>query len=126
MDLKLECSKSRKQPPHSIENQNKSDRCNSIKKLAEKILDQQKISTQLKVFKALSDETRLKILLLLRVKSLCVCELMEVLNLTQPTASHHIQILENAGLIREEKKGKWRFFHIVDSSLVDRLLELVF
>lgn len=107
-----------------LNKQNWSEHCKSLKKLTEKIIDQEKISTQMKVFKALADETRIKILLLLKNLPLCVCELMSALDLTQPTASHHIQILENAGLIREEKRGKWRFFHITDPSFIRKILEL--
>ena len=61
------------------------------------------------VFKALSDDTRLRILnLLLSAKgSLCVCEIVDALGLPQYLISRHLVILKNAGLIQSKKKGRW-------------------
>jgi DNA-binding transcriptional ArsR family regulator len=59
------------------------------------------------LFKALSDETRLRILNLLREKELCVCELMEVLEMPQPRISHQLRILKEAGLVVDRREGKW-------------------
>lgn len=95
----------------------------ALKNLAGQVLNIEEISRQAKLFKALADETRLKIIRILVEKPLCVCELMAALNLTQPTASHHLQILENAGLIREEKQGKRRVYHIISLELAGRLFE---
>jgi ArsR family transcriptional regulator len=66
------------------------------------------------MFKALADETRLKVLRLLARRELCVCEVMAALDLTQPTASHHLGILENAGLVKGRKDGKWVFYSLAD------------
>jgi ArsR family transcriptional regulator len=60
-----------------------------------------------KLFKALSDENRLRILKMLQSKSLCVCELREVLGLAVSTVSKHLSILREVGFIKEEKDGKW-------------------
>jgi predicted transcriptional regulator len=65
-----------------------------------------------RIFKALADTTRLRILKLLKARELCVCEIMIALDLTQPTTSHHLKILENVGLIKRRKKGKWVFYCI--------------
>jgi DNA-binding transcriptional ArsR family regulator len=67
---------------------------------------------KIKIFKALADPTRLRILKLLKTRELCVCEIMIALDLTQPTASHHLKILENVGLIERRKKGKWVFYQV--------------
>ncbi len=77
-----------------------------------------------KRFKALSDEKRLRIVKLLRVKEMCICELMICLDMTQPNLSHHIQILENVGIINRTKKGKWVYCSLADRKLVDNLIEL--
>ena len=61
----------------------------------------------LQVFKALSDETRLRILHLLSLKDLCVCELVDILGMTQSRVSHQLQILKNARLVRDRREGKW-------------------
>jgi ArsR family transcriptional regulator len=61
----------------------------------------------IKVMKALSDPNRVKILKLLQHRTLCVCELQKALGISQPNASKHIKILENAGLISFFKEGLW-------------------
>jgi len=61
---------------------------------------------------------------LLSVREMCVCEVMAALNLTQPTASHHLRILQNLGLAKDRKDGKWVFYGVVDSSLIKNLLRL--
>ncbi len=60
-----------------------------------------------KIFKALSDEGRLRILNLLSQKPLCVCEITAVLNLAISTVSKHLSILREAGYIIDQKEGKW-------------------
>jgi len=61
----------------------------------------------LKVMKALSDPNRVKIIKLLQRKVMCVCEIKEALGLAQSSASKHLKILEEAGLIVFSKKGLW-------------------
>ena len=65
------------------------------------------IKTNTKLFKALSDPNRLRILKMLQSKSLCVCEITEVLSLATSTVSKHLSILRDTGFIIEEKDGKW-------------------
>lgn len=60
-----------------------------------------------KIFKALSDPNRLRIVRMLQGKSLCVCEIKEVLKLANSTVSQHLSILKEAGFIVESKEGKW-------------------
>jgi len=60
-----------------------------------------------KIFKALSDNSRLRILKMLQTKSLCVCEIQDILGLAASTVSKHLSILRDAGFISEEKDGKW-------------------
>lgn len=67
---------------------------------------------QIEVFKALSDKNRLLILDMLSCGELCACDIMDGLNLTQPTISHHMKILQHAGLVNGEKKGKWTIYSI--------------
>ncbi len=61
----------------------------------------------IKIFKVLSDKNRLRILLMLSRKPLCVCELREVLGITFSTVSKHLSILRDAGFIVSKKEGKW-------------------
>lgn len=60
-----------------------------------------------KLFKALSDFNRLRILKALQAKILCVCEIRGLLNLANSTVSQHLKILKQAGFIVESKSGKW-------------------
>ncbi len=62
------------------------------------------------LFKALSDETRLRILNLLLERELCVCELMDALQMPQPRISHQLRILKDAGLITDRREGKWMIY----------------
>ena len=65
-----------------------------------------------RVFKALGDEKRLRILSLLRQGERCACVLLEDLNLSQPTLSHHMKILCDARLVTGRKEGKWVYYSL--------------
>jgi len=60
-----------------------------------------------KIFKALSDPARIKIVKLLEKKDMCVCELKEALGIGQSNVSHHLRILKEAGLVCDFKDGLW-------------------
>jgi len=68
----------------------------------------------LKVMKALSDPNRVKIIKLLQLKYMCVCELQGALNLAQSTVSKHLKILEEAGLVNYKKEGLWVNYYLAD------------
>lgn len=95
-----------------------------LEKLAEENMSKENAVRKGKVFKALADSTRLRILGLLLVREMCVCEVMAALNLTQPTASHHLGILENAELVKDRKQGKWVFYSIVNLELIEGMHKL--
>ncbi len=61
----------------------------------------------IKVMKALSDETRLRILNVLLVRDCCVCEIMQALDISQSRASRNLGILQDAGFLRERRDGLW-------------------
>lgn len=65
------------------------------------------IEEKTRIFKALSDPNRLRILKMLQTKYLCVCEITDVLKLATSTVSKHLSILKSTGFIIEEKDGKW-------------------
>ena len=100
--------------------ENASEYAGELKKLAERAVTSQDAEKQSKFFKALADETRVRILALLRVREMCVCEVMVALDLTQPTASHHLGILENVGLVKDRKEGKWVFYSLADPRQIGR------
>ena len=93
-------------------------------RLADDAADAETAKKNSRFFKALSDEKRVRIVKLLRVKEMCICELMVCLDMTQPNLSHHIQILENAGIVNRTKKGKWVYCSLADRKLVENMIEL--
>ena len=68
----------------------------------------------IRVMKALSDPSRVKILKMLQNKVMCVCEIKEALGLAQPTVSRHLKVLENADLVGYKKDGLWVNYHLTD------------
>lgn len=101
-----------------------SDYSGKLQKIAVQIADVEAADKQSRLFKALADETRLRILKLLEVREMCVCEVMVALGLTQPTASHHLGILENAGLVKDRKEGKWVFYSVANPKLTENMRKL--
>ena len=80
------------------------------------------------LFSGLGDKTRLKILKLIAEEEICACEVMAALGLTQPTVSHHLGILERAGLITSHRDGKWLFYKFANPRvgvLLTKGLEIV-
>lgn len=86
----------------------------------------------LDVLKALSDETRLRIINLLYEGELCVCDVMEVLQISQAKASRHLIYLKNAGLTKDRKVAQWSYYSLtkddslkfIDSLVYDNLRKL--
>ena len=72
-------------------------------------MDAQKAAS---IFKALGDENRIRILKMLCTGEKCACRLLEELNISQPTLSHHMKILCDAGIVSGRKEGKWTHYTI--------------
>ena len=64
------------------------------------------------IFKAFCDENRVRILELLKDGEKCACKLLEEMNITQPTLSHHMKILCDSGIVKARKEGKWMHYSI--------------
>ena len=64
------------------------------------------------IFKAFCDENRIRIIKLLRSGEKCACKLLEEINVTQPTLSHHMKILCDSGVVVGRKEGKWTHYSI--------------
>jgi ArsR family transcriptional regulator len=79
-----------------------------------------------RLFSALGDPARVRIVnLLARTEEpVCVCELVPALELSQPTVSHHLKKLTDAGLLEREQRGKWAYYSLSGEAL-DRLADLV-
>ncbi|MCL5023128.1 MAG: metalloregulator ArsR/SmtB family transcription factor [Nitrospirae bacterium] len=83
--------------------------------------------SEVQLFKLLSDETRVRILMLLGRRELCVCQLMGVLGVSQPLVSRNISLLSSADLLEERREGKLVFYSLKrkQSSFVARILAVL-
>jgi len=95
-----------------------------LRELAEKVASKSVAKRESEFFRALADEKRIRILKLLALREMCVCELMVALNLTQPTTSHHLGILEKEGLVNRVKRGKWSYYSIADLKMLEGMKRL--
>lgn len=77
-------------------------------------MDEKRIAA---IFKAFCDENRIKIIKLLRSDERCACELLEEINVSQPTLSHHMKILCDAGIVIGRKEGKWMHYSISEKGV---------
>lgn len=64
------------------------------------------------MYKLLADKTRLTILALLREKELCVCDIVEIMEMTQPNVSQHLRKLKSGGMVNEKKRGQWVYYSL--------------
>lgn len=88
--------------------------------LAAAPLDEDQAADLAKVFKALGDPVRLRLLSMIASRDggeICVCELTPAFELSQPTISHHLKLLRQAGLVDCERRGTWVFYWVVPAAL---------
>jgi ArsR family transcriptional regulator len=79
----------------------------------------------IKAMKALSDETRLRIMNILLERECCVCEVMEVLDISQTRASRNLGLLQDAGFLKMRKIGLWAMYSIDRQSMADYSSDLI-
>lgn len=88
-----------------------------------------KMKDTVAILKALGDENRLRIIMMLRERTMCVCEIDEVLDIALSTISSHLKILKQAGLIVDQKEGRWINYHlnkdVASSALLNAVAEEV-
>ena len=84
-------------------------------------LNEKALNSEARIFKALSDPNRLRIVKLLKEGELCACELTVALSSSQSTVSHHLSVLKNARLIKERKEGKWSYYRLSDGAVIEIL-----
>ncbi|WP_328683778.1 metalloregulator ArsR/SmtB family transcription factor [Streptomyces sp. NBC_01261] len=91
-------------------------------------LDDERATELAKVFKALGDPVRLRLLSMIASRGqggeVCVCELTPAFDLAQPTISHHLKLLRQAGLIDCERRGTWVYYWALPDAL-DRLADFL-
>ncbi|WP_249871518.1 ArsR/SmtB family transcription factor [Oceanobacillus saliphilus] len=90
------------------------------------ILEEQKPMEVANIFKALSDETRIKIAYSLSIENeLCVCDVANIIGSSTATASHHLRLLKNIGLAKYRKEGKLVYYSL-DDNHVKELIQIAF
>lgn len=77
------------------------------------------------ILKALSDETRLRLIHVLMQGELCVCDLTEALALPQTRVSRHLAVLKHAGLVQDRKKAQWVYYSLIQDKLPDFVTSLI-
>jgi ArsR family transcriptional regulator, arsenate/arsenite/antimonite-responsive transcriptional repressor len=83
-------------------------------------MDEKSAAGLAQVFKALGDPVRLRLISLIGAREggeVCVCDLTSAFDLTQPTISHHLRVLREAGLIDSERRGTWVYYRLVPAAL---------
>lgn len=96
-----------------------------LKKLSDTYFQDKNISKYVKIFNSLSEEKRLKILSLLTIREMCNCELTAATSSSQPNLTYHIKILENAGLVRQRRDGKFIYYCLKDDPVTKLILDLL-
>lgn len=77
------------------------------------------------LFKAISDQTRLKIVTLLSCGEMCACQLLNNFHITQPTLSYHMRILSESGIVNGRRDGAWMYYSI-NSAVIEKISEFLF
>ena len=86
------------------------------------LLDRTEADRRAALLKALADPVRLQLLSIIRAaepQEACVCDLTGAVNLSQPTVSHHLKVLTEAGLLTRQRRGSWAWFSLVPQRLAD-------
>jgi ArsR family transcriptional regulator, arsenate/arsenite/antimonite-responsive transcriptional repressor len=84
------------------------------------VLSQDEAERLAKLFKALGDPTRVRLLSMIAATEggeACICDLTAPVGLSQPTVSHHMKQLVDAGLVTRDQRGKWAYYAVVDEAL---------
>ncbi len=83
------------------------------------------VRSEIEVFKALGDENRVRIAMMLRERPMCVCEIDSVLDIALSTVSSHLKILKTSGIIRDKKDGRWVIYSInEENGFVTEILDI--
>jgi ArsR family transcriptional regulator, arsenate/arsenite/antimonite-responsive transcriptional repressor len=87
--------------------------------LSAEVLSDEEAAATAEMFRALGDPARVRIVNLLATsgETVCVCDLVEPLGLSQPTVSHHLKKLLDSGLVEREQRGKWAYFSLNPDAL---------
>jgi DNA-binding transcriptional ArsR family regulator len=108
---------------HFCDAKNPQEHESLLKELADEYLRGFDFERSSRLYSALGDKNRLNILQLLTFREMCVCELAAALNITQPNLTYHVKKLENIGLIRHDKRGKWVYYSLADEKGLKHIMQ---
>ena len=97
-----------------------------VKAVKEKMPDEDELSDLAEIFKVFGDSTRIKILYVLFEQEMCVCDIAQLLNMTQSAISHQLKILKQSRLVKNRREGKAVFYSLADGhvrSIINQGLE---
>ncbi|WP_414713583.1 ArsR/SmtB family transcription factor [Schnuerera sp.] len=89
-----------------------------LKEIKESLYKEEVMNQLAQIFKALADPTRLKIIYVLSKSSLCVCDIANLLDMTQSAISHHLRLLRNLRLVKFKKEGKTVIYSLDDEHVL--------
>jgi ArsR family transcriptional regulator len=101
------------------------EKFSDLKELIKKIPSENELYSMSEILKAISDPLRLKILYLLKNGELCGCHIDFTLDKPQSTISHHLNILKKSKLVNWRKKGKWTYFSLANSKIIEQIENMI-
>jgi DNA-binding transcriptional ArsR family regulator len=99
-------------PPHPVE-------MNDVERLQQKILSTEKAQRMAEFFSLLGDTNRLRIISVLAIQELCVCDLAAILDMSESAVSHQLRSLRAMRLVRYHKRGRKVFYHLQDNHVLN-------
>ena len=109
----------------AIENNDEScEVCCSVEDLIMTFPSDETIENNAAVLKSLADPTRLKIIYILKNGELCVCQILEAIDKSQSTISHHLNMMKKEGVLSARKQGKWIYYKLANENIIDSLEEI--
>ena len=96
-----------------------------LREFGDKLIINEQLNEQVNFLNAIGNKERIIILTILKNKERCVCELEAILDKSQPSISHHLRVLEAAGIIRGWKKGKFTYYRIENQTFKIKLTDLI-
>ena len=107
------------------EHKNPDNYFKELRELGNKLINDEQFHGQVNFLNAIGNKERLTILIILKNKERCVCELEAILDKSQPSISHHLRILEAIGIIKGWKKGKFTYYGIENRTFKIKLTDLI-
>ncbi len=97
----------------------------SVEDLIKSLPSDETLEANAALLKSLADETRLKIIYLLKNGELCACEILESIDKAQSTISHHLNLMKKEGVLSARKQGIWVYYKLANDNIIENLENLL-